>query len=1073
VLFRLLGPTEAWQGGKPVVLGPPQQRAVLAVLALAVNQVVPVARLIDLLWDDDPPATARKNVQIHLHRLRRALADVPSAALLTRGPGYVLQADPGEIDVHVFRRLVDAARTADVPTRARLLREALSLWRGPALADVFTSTALRRIGAELDDERVAALEARVQADLDAGEHARCVAPAQELVAAHPLRERSWALLIRALHGTGRTSDALDAYRTMAKGLSEELGLDPSPELQDLHRRMLVGEPVQDSATPDRPRRPVPRELPADVTYFTGRTAELAELRSALPPRGAVTIALIDGPAGAGKTALGIRFAHETSEHFPDGQLYADLLGYAPGQSPMPAQRALDQFLRSMGTAPEDVPAGLTEKTALFRSLTADRRVLLLLDNAVSAEQVRPLVPGGSGCLVLVTSRNRLLGLVAREGAHRLALDLLTSSDATALLTRILGRHRVDAEPGFVGELARLCGHLPLALRIAAANVLARPQQSIAAAVLALGDENRLAALSITDDRHTAVRAAFSLSYDVLKPEQARLFRLLGTVPGTDFTLPAAASLLDCTHAQAAALLEDLVTAHLVEHHTPHRFRLHDLLRLYARELAMTADSPADRSHALQRLFHWYTNAADAATDLMFPGMVRLRRATTAGTAHALPFHDQEGAADWLETERHNIIALIHHAATEGPRPYSWYLVEAVRGFLRVRRHTLDWHSAATHALQAARRDHDRHAEAAMLQSVGSAAFAAGNYEDAASCFDAAVVICRELDAPAREATVLGNLGTTLVELGRLDEAVVHLDRARAIHRQLGNRHGEAVALLSLGLACWQSGRLADSVQHGLRARELCHEAGFPTGEVAALANLGLAHQELGQFPQAESQLRLALGLAREIGSRESEASIVDTLAMVHRDLGHHADATAHSNEALELVSTIEDNRVRAEALITAAGIAALLGRTSQALGQYREALERSRTSRYPRGEAEALLGLAETGDPREAVPAAQHALAIAQRVGLRVVEGRALATLALLELAGGHHTTALEHGRAAVALHRQTGHRLGEARALHIIGTALSRTGRTREAAEHLTRAAEIISEINAADLTQLPPGQA
>lgn len=499
--FRMLGPLLVDDGASWSAIRAAQQRLVAAILLLEAGRAVPVERLVDELWGERPPPSAAATVRGYMMRLRRLLGGGPGGPLVTRGLGYELVVEDSDVDARVFAGLVASGRRALADgrpaTAAAKLAHGLALWRGPALADVPASPAVTAEAERLGQLRLAALEDWLDVQLQLGRHADVVDEAQRLVAEHPLRERLWARLMLAQYRCGRRAEALAAYQRARRALVEELGLEPGPELRELQRAVLDGQP--ELLTPVHPgaaavaawARVVPAQLPAETTAFSGRQAALAQLDSHLPDpeiRRSPAMVAIAGTAGVGKTALAVHWAHRVRDRFPDGQLYLDLRGWAAGAPLLPID-ALAGFLPALGVPAAEVPDEVQQAAALYRSLLAGKRVLVVLDNARGPDQVRPLLPSGPGCMVVLTSRDQLSGLVARDGAVRLGLDALAPEEARILLARLLGAERVEAEPEAVAGLARLCGYLPLALRIAAANLADRQRTTVAdyAAELAAGD----------------------------------------------------------------------------------------------------------------------------------------------------------------------------------------------------------------------------------------------------------------------------------------------------------------------------------------------------------------------------------------------------------------------------------------------------------------------------------------------------------------------------------------------------------------------------------------------------------
>ncbi len=618
--LRLLGPVEIRVGGRWLDLGPPQQRAVLAALAVDSGRPVMLRTLIDRVWDDAPPIGAKPALYAHITRIRQALeqaeagGDESPGRLARRAGGYLLEIEPDQVDLRRFRRLVAAARDPHRgdPERVELLHAALDLWRGVPLADLPGEWAAR-MRDSWQKQRLDAVVQWAHAELRLGQPDEVIGSVRDLAADHPRAEPLIGVLMRAFVAAGRDAEALDCYAAARARLVQELGVEPGADLRAVYTAVLRGDlgharARPPAAEPDagaaRPAvgRTLPAQLPADVHAFTGRADELAELdqllASAEQPETAgeptaVMIAAVSGTAGVGKTALAVRWAHRTRARFPDGQLYVDLRGYDPEQ-PMSASEALAGFLAALGVPGHEIPTTLDDRAARFRTEVSGRRLLVMLDNAATVDQVRPLLPGAPSCFVLVTSRDSLAGLIARHGAHRLDLDLLPPPDALTLLRTLLGG-RVAAEPGAAATLAEQCARLPLALRVAAELAASRPSTPLRQIVSDLADDRRrLDLLDAGGDRHTAVRAVFSWSYRHLPAQAARAFRLLGLYPGPDLDTQIAAALTNTSLDRARQLLDLLARAHLIQPARRHpadtgRYGMHDLLRAYATQLASADD----------------------------------------------------------------------------------------------------------------------------------------------------------------------------------------------------------------------------------------------------------------------------------------------------------------------------------------------------------------------------------------------------------------------------------------------------------------------------------------------------
>jgi DNA-binding SARP family transcriptional activator len=613
--FRILGPLEIrGSGGEQIRVGAPKQRVLLAVLLLNANQPVSPGRLEAALWPGLPPDSVNAILRTYVSGLRGALhlSERERLPRLTKEPaGYQLALLPDDLDLAMFDDLSargrQALRLGDPARAARLLSDALALWRGEPAEEVALDVDGSATLADLAERRLFAEEAWADARLALGGGADLIGRLRALVTDQPLRERARGHLMLALYRSGRKAEALEEFRALRRRMADELGIEPSTPVQELHRQILADDPALAPASALPPT--APRQLPRDIGDFTGRDVQLREMKALLAQAdlGSPVITVIMGTPGAGKTALAVHFAHQVADRFPDGQLYADLHGHAEGAPVSPAE-VLRRFLHALG--PKEVPGDPDEAAALYRSLLAGKRTLILLDNATTASQVRPLLPGSADCLVLVTSRSRLPGLLARDSAAPVTVGPLAESEGVILLRRILGDSRVDAEPDAAAALVARCASLPLALRVAAERAAYRPRLSLAGLATELADEqHRLDKLTSGEDVYATVRSAFSWSYRNLAPDAGRMFRLLGLHPGPDIGVPAAAAVCATSPAQAQRLLEVLAAEHLVDEVAAGRYRLHDLLRVYAAERAAADESPTDRVAAIWRVITWYLHTA--------------------------------------------------------------------------------------------------------------------------------------------------------------------------------------------------------------------------------------------------------------------------------------------------------------------------------------------------------------------------------------------------------------------------------------------------------------------------------
>jgi DNA-binding SARP family transcriptional activator/Tfp pilus assembly protein PilF len=994
--FGLLGPLLVRRGGEVVAVQRGKQRSVLAALLLRAGQVVSLDELAEVLWGQGPPPSARVTIQNYVMRLRRALGDTDGSRISTQPRGYMIRVEGGELDVTRFEALLGAARVAardgSWEAAATHSRAALELWRDEPLADVDSELLAVRDVPRLAELRLQALEVRIDADLHRGSPAEVIAELRQLAGSQPLRERLHALLMLALYRDGRQGEALAAYQAARQVLLGELGTEPGTGLRQLHQQMLAADPGLDSSGPARlaaggVAQVTPQELPAAVPHFTGRAAELAKLTWLLDQPGqapgTLVISAIGGTAGVGKTALALQWAHQVAARFPDGQLYVNLRGYDLAR-PVAAADALAGFLRALGVPGQDIPSGDDERAARFRTLAAGRRMLVLLDNAWSAEQVRPLLPGTPACATVVTSRDALAGLVARDGAILVDLDLLPCEDAVGLLRALIGP-RVDDEPGAAAELADRCCRLPLALRLAAELAVTRPRAYLADLADELADQRRrLDLLDAGGDPRTAIRAVFSWSYQHLNTQGARAFRLAGLHPGHDLDRFAAAALTGTTPERAADVLGQLARTHLIQPAQPDRYGMHDLLRAYARELAAAEDDEEEQRAALTRLFDHYLHTAAAAMDTLFPEE-RHRRPAIARRLPAQPLTDPGAARTWLDAERATLVAAIAHAAAHGWPDHATALAATLFRYLDAGGYYSEAITIHTSARHAAHRSGDRNAEATALTSLGLAEMHQGSSQEAGRHLYEALTQHRQTGNQTGQARTLANLAFLDHLQGRYQQAADHLQQALAVHRQTGDRSGEAGVLSNLGIIDERQGRYQQAARHHQRALALCRETGNRAGEARALSNLARVNIRLGRCQEAVGQLQQALALCHQTGSRISQAYILVSLGEADLRQGHLKQAAGHQRRALAL---------------------------------FREAGDRS-------GEVEALNGLgqasAAAGEPEQARTEYAAALSVARQIGDKYEQARAHDGLAHSYCVAGDHAQARLHGQQALTLYSELG----------------------------------------------------
>ncbi|AXB44063.1 AfsR/SARP family transcriptional regulator [Amycolatopsis albispora] len=881
--FRLLGPPEARAGGTPVALGGPRQQLVLAALLLHANESVSGGFLAEAVWEQ-APASPDSNLRTYVAGLRRALtaAGDDGSRLETRRDGYLIRVGPGEFDVHEFERLAgqgELAQQAQDPLAAlEHYDHALALWRGEPLGRLSPGPALRGELVKLAEQRLTVVERRARAQLDVGEAATAVGELRALVEQHPLREHLWALLMRALDRCGRRAEALQVFENARTVIAAELGADPGAELTALHRELLRGGEPADT-------RPVPRQLPPAPRLFAGRSGELDRLTSAAP------VCVISGPGGMGKTWLALHWAHRHARDFTDGQLYVNLHGFGPGDTPTPATVALQGFLTALGVPPNALPATEDPLAALYRSLLADRRMLIVLDNAHSSEQVAPLLPGSAGCTVLVTSRHRLLGLVTGHGAQPVDLDALPVPEAREILVQHLGGARLAAEPEAVTALLDQCAGLPLALGILAARARSHPGFPLRALADELGESASRLDLLDSGDLSASVRSVLSWSYHALDDEAARLFRLFGLLPHPETSLEAVASLAALPRARTRSILQRLEAASLVVQHLPHRYRMHDLIRDYAAELA------PDDEPALHRLAAFYVHSAAAAERQLAPHRPALAFAPLPEGCCPVSPSSEDDALAWFDAEITPIFGLHRLAAAKGWHRTVWELSWPLVNYL----------------------------------------FRRGRTQDDLMVWQAAVVATRHLPDLEHRAQAHRFLGHVQAQLGKLDEARESLELALGFSREAADIRSEAHCRLAYVFACSIHGEYQEAVEHGQRALELFRELGEPVWQAEALNSLGTNRASLGATGEARACLESALELFRAHGYVHGEAVSLHGLGDLARRTGNPAEALEHLGRALELNGR---NSFMAANILEATGQAhADLGRLDDARRDWTQAAE--------------------------------------------------------------------------------------------------------------------------------------
>jgi DNA-binding SARP family transcriptional activator/tetratricopeptide (TPR) repeat protein len=856
----------------------------------------------------------------------------PAQVLVSAGGGYMLRLAPGALDAEVFEEYLARARalraSSDAAAALSAVDEALGLWRGTAFAGVpgpFAEAERQR----LDELHTGAAEERADLMLALGRSAEVIPELTTLTAEHPLRERARGLLMIALYRCGRQAEALQVFYDIREQLGQDLGIDPGGELNQVHQQVLAMDPAlggpegvppgQEHPGRDQPGRErggrgisaarvpagqetparVPAQVPPDTAGFAGRTAELRLLHGILPgdhvtlspdpemlqaghaglpvsqPSGACSpVAVVAGTAGVGKTTLGIRFARQAATYFPDGQLYVNLRGFDQSGEPLHPGSALRGFFDALGVPPQQVPSETEAKTALFRSLLNGKRMLLLLDNARSTEQVRPLLPGSPGCMVIVTSRSQLTGLVAAEGARLLSLDVMSGTEARELLAGRLGEGRVAAEPAAAGELILRSAGLPLALSVTCARAVSRPGLALADLASELRDARGRLDVLQTDDAATDLRAVFSWSYDRLSESAARMFRLLGTHPGPDVSAAAAASLAGVPAGQARVILAELTRASLLTEGPPGRFTFHDLLRVYAAECAASTPAGDERDQARLRLVDHYVRTASVGSRRVYPGRHRMELPPAPEGVEPEEFGSYEEVLDWFGAEHHVLRAIVALAAERGLDTYCWKLAWVWAPLLK-RRGML-------------------HEDVAVQRIALTAA--------------------RRLADPVSLGHVHYELGHVYSRLGKLTYADAHLSRALEMFTGLGDRVNIGQAEHGIALLLNLQGRWREALPHATEALRLRRSFGDRAMVAYSENAVGWIYANLGNYTEGLRHCRRALELHRESGSRSGAADTLDSIALAYSGLGDYERAMAHYQQALLAYRGIGDPEGEASAL---------------------------------------------------------------------------------------------------------------------------------------------------------------
>jgi DNA-binding SARP family transcriptional activator/tetratricopeptide (TPR) repeat protein len=888
-----------------------KQRILIAALLLRANSAVPDQELYQLIWPGKPVSSAQVSLHTLVTRTRVALGAGAGERIKHDGSGYLIEAKSGELDLYLFNRAYDtgsrSVREGDWQLAAKSLREALDLWRGPLLADVPAPELRETHEQYLSEQRIQTLELRIEADLQLGSDENLTGEIRSLLDSHPMRERLHAHYMIALYRSGRRAEALAAFRAVRQLLVTELGIEPGSELRQLHRRMLADDPalarVQTAKIPEIAIRLVlatPRQLPPASRHFIGRQDALDALTS-LRDRAAesVPIALIEGMAGVGKTSLAVHWAHRAARHFPDGQLFLNLRGFDATATPLAPGIAVRMFLESLGVPAGHIPSSFEAQIGMYRSIVSGKRMLIVLDNVRHADQVRSLLPGSPGSMVVVTSRLRIDSLVVVEGAQLIHLDVLHADDAQLLISDRLTVLGHDGTTEEVARLAALCGGLPLALSIAAIRVSASPDRLLTAVIRELAAMRRPVGLAATCDDSVRLNTVFSWSLDGLQPAQAQMFQLLGAHPGPDISIAAAASLADTSVPVAARLLRELTAANLLVEHREGHFILHDLLRSYAAELNRAAGEASSRE-ALLRVCDHYLHTSHSAALLMFPGRDPIPLPPLSAGTLPEAVTDQSTAMAWFRAEHQVLLRIIELAADLGFNLHAWQLPWILTLYFGRTGCWQDWISTQEIALSAARLLGDPQAQARAHRALGAVQLQWGLTGMAHQHLQASLRLDLQTGDRLSEAHTREHLGYLADVLGQYQEALTQTELACQLYQDRGNTQGTASALSCIGAYHARLGMAAKGLGYCTAALELCAGPGTAASATVAWAwsNAALVQGELGDYQEAATDYRRAALIFQALGDEYNYAQTLAMMAHTCARMGDEAAAAELRDDAL-------------------------------------------------------------------------------------------------------------------------------------------------------------------------------
>jgi DNA-binding SARP family transcriptional activator/Tfp pilus assembly protein PilF len=1030
VEFRILGPVELRLGGQSYPLGSPKERCVLAILLWDLGSPVATEMLIEGVWGNDLPDRPHACLYGYVSRLRRRLKDASrdhgQPVLRWHSGYYTLDAKPESVDLFQFRKLRTQARamadSGDVGPAAALLRDAEKLWRGVPLAGL-SGEWVERVRVRLDEERLAATGLRIELELRLGRHADLVGEISALAAQHPLDQAFAGQLMIALYRSGRQADALETYRRLRRRLTAELGNEPGARLRMLHDQMLKDDPELAVETADpMTATALPSSLPRDNPDFAGRAAEMNLLLGRLEPesaRPAVIVVAISGMPGVGKSTLAVHLAHILRDRYPD-QLYLDLHTHHPTEEPVDPASGLALLLRTLNVAPARIPATLQERAVLWRTQLANRRTLIVLDDASDADQIRPLLPGVGDCLVLITCRRHMIGL---PGVFWLPLDTLPLDEAVALFTQVAGPDRVT-DTSAAASIARLCGCLPLAIHLTGHRFRNHPAWSVADLVSRLHHCQHVLDEIHTEDREVA--ASFELSYQYLTNSQQRMFRRIALHPGVDFSVHAASvAASDESLAETEQALDALLDYHLVEEHGPGRFSFHDLIRKYARHRALADENDLDQQLVVHRILDYYLYVAELAASAVYPFHRRLATRLTHIPASPPLLGTKADFQRWVATERTNLIGIVHYAARNNWVQHAGLLPHMLAQFLDTWGYWED--AVALHRL-AVRTWHEAgnaRGEASALTDLCFVLGRTGRHKLGLQCAQNALEMFRAQGDQRGEADALDRMGLILWQTSRYREALsCHAD-ALAIRIAIQDRHGEADAFSHSAMSLWHTSRYAEALNYLRKALEIYKEIDDPRGEGTTLNNIADMQRHLGFYEEALDRYQQALIISRDIGDRQGEAILFSNIGSVCLRTGRLGESVDYYRKALSVYRNIGDRRCEADALNDLGAAYQLSGHYSEALIQHQKALVLARELAEPYKEALSLsnMGSAELGDNKYLSAADDYraALELSLQIGDAYQEGLAEDGLGSVLLHTEGEAAATPHWQRALGLFEQLG----------------------------------------------------